>query len=70
MGDFIIAIFINLVTVMIPVQSKTVLLYYNFCGITDQFSVANSVTLTILLIIIIMKFISKTLNKIVYNNNF
>ena len=26
------------------VQSKTVVLYYYFCGITNQFSVANKVT--------------------------
>ena len=50
MGDFIIAIFITLVTVMIPVinnssgvdttffgffLSKTAALYYYICGITD-----------------------------------
>ena len=58
MGDLIFAIFVTLVTVMIIsfsngidrncfqefVQSKTVLLYYYFCGITNQFLVANTVT--------------------------
>ena len=58
MGDLIFAIFVTLVTVMIIrfsngidrncfrefVQSKTVLLYYYFCGITNKFSVANTVT--------------------------
>ena len=58
MGDLIFAIFVTLVTVMIIsysngidkncfrafVQSKTVVLYYYFCGITNQFLVANTVT--------------------------
>ena len=58
MGDLIFAIFVTLVTVMIIsysngidknclqgfVQSKTVVLYYYFRGITNQFLVANTVT--------------------------
>ena len=58
MGDLIFAIFVTLVTVMIIrfsdgidkncfrafVQSKTVLLYYYFCGITNQILIANTVT--------------------------
>ena len=60
MGDFINAIFITLVMVMIPVinysssidttffrafvQSQTVVLCYYFCGITDLFLVVNYLT--------------------------
>ena len=58
MGDLIFAIFATLVTATILlysngmdkncfrgfVQSKTVVLYYYFCGIKNQFLVANTVT--------------------------